>query len=402
MNLREEGQRNPSRPCVPVAPEELGSPVIGSQSRGRVTSALSAGTRNIPGTPDCSLPQESAKRKGELQESRPPLADAGQQRRLAASATDAPPDPGAAMTSRDLGTARADPAAHVGMPGRLGEGAGRSYCNQLCATRDPVETRRACQEAGEPGENGPRPGVTPPACWPPGARGSDGSAGEPGSRAGLQKRWAVLCQRGARRCSLPETSLPVALRGGRRGGCSVQGALLFKTSPQTGGGGNGLSEFVRNKKERSTLLVRRYYKNNREVKKSVCAGTRAIVRTLPSGHIGERGRLAVCGKTSRARERRVSAPRGHGEPLQPGSLPVCRHLRRLGVRRPEVRPFVFREEARAGVKAASVTLPSRHLTILLSAPFRIPHRAVLCQQNDGRCRNSNLLLLLSLYRCRGA
>uniref|UniRef100_A0A2K6SGP4 Phosphoinositide phospholipase C n=1 Tax=Saimiri boliviensis boliviensis TaxID=39432 RepID=A0A2K6SGP4_SAIBB len=45
-------------------------------------------------------------------------------------------------------------------------------------------------------------------------------------------------------------------------------------------------EFFKSKKERSTLLVRRFCKNDREVKKSVYTGTRAIVRTLPSGHIG--------------------------------------------------------------------------------------------------------------------
>ncbi|NWW54253.1 PLCE1 phosphodiesterase, partial [Pedionomus torquatus] len=45
-------------------------------------------------------------------------------------------------------------------------------------------------------------------------------------------------------------------------------------------------EFFRNKKERSTLLIRRFCKNDKEVKKSVYTGTRAIVRTLPSGHIG--------------------------------------------------------------------------------------------------------------------
>ncbi|XP_008072778.1 1-phosphatidylinositol 4,5-bisphosphate phosphodiesterase epsilon-1 isoform X2 [Carlito syrichta] len=42
----------------------------------------------------------------------------------------------------------------------------------------------------------------------------------------------------------------------------------------------------KSKKERSTLLVRRFCKNDREIKKSVYTGTRAIVRTLPSGHIG--------------------------------------------------------------------------------------------------------------------
>uniref|UniRef100_A0A7N9AT54 Phosphoinositide phospholipase C n=1 Tax=Mastacembelus armatus TaxID=205130 RepID=A0A7N9AT54_9TELE len=47
------------------------------------------------------------------------------------------------------------------------------------------------------------------------------------------------------------------------------------------------TEFVRNRKERSTVLVRRFCKNNKKVTKSVCTGTRAIVRTLPSGHISE-------------------------------------------------------------------------------------------------------------------
>ncbi|XP_069467442.1 1-phosphatidylinositol 4,5-bisphosphate phosphodiesterase epsilon-1 isoform X2 [Ambystoma mexicanum] len=45
------------------------------------------------------------------------------------------------------------------------------------------------------------------------------------------------------------------------------------------------NDFSRNKKERSTLLIRRFCKNYQEVKKSICTGTRAIVRTLPSGHI---------------------------------------------------------------------------------------------------------------------
>uniref|UniRef100_A0A8C8VJT2 Phosphoinositide phospholipase C n=1 Tax=Pelusios castaneus TaxID=367368 RepID=A0A8C8VJT2_9SAUR len=45
-------------------------------------------------------------------------------------------------------------------------------------------------------------------------------------------------------------------------------------------------EFLKNKKERSTLLIRRFCKNDKEVKKSVYTGTRAIVKTLPSGHIG--------------------------------------------------------------------------------------------------------------------
>nr|XP_020819726.1 1-phosphatidylinositol 4,5-bisphosphate phosphodiesterase epsilon-1 isoform X2 [Phascolarctos cinereus] len=45
-------------------------------------------------------------------------------------------------------------------------------------------------------------------------------------------------------------------------------------------------DFFKNKRERSTLLIRRFCKNDKEVKKSVYTGTRAIMRTLPSGHIG--------------------------------------------------------------------------------------------------------------------
>ncbi|XP_021051991.1 1-phosphatidylinositol 4,5-bisphosphate phosphodiesterase epsilon-1 isoform X1 [Mus pahari] len=47
-----------------------------------------------------------------------------------------------------------------------------------------------------------------------------------------------------------------------------------------------VDDFFKSKKERSTLLVRRFCKNDREVKKSVYTGTRAIMRTLPSGRIG--------------------------------------------------------------------------------------------------------------------
>nr|KAF6425509.1 phospholipase C epsilon 1 [Molossus molossus] len=67
-----------------------------------------------------------------------------------------------------------------------------------------------------------------------------------------------------------------------------------------------VEDYFKSKKERSTLLVRRFCKNDREVKKSVYTGTRAIVRTLPSGHIGlaawsyidmkRSGLLLPCGK----------------------------------------------------------------------------------------------------------
>ncbi|XP_041065162.1 1-phosphatidylinositol 4,5-bisphosphate phosphodiesterase epsilon-1 isoform X2 [Carcharodon carcharias] len=65
--------------------------------------------------------------------------------------------------------------------------------------------------------------------------------------------------------------------------------------------GNGFEEgtgdeFERNKKERSTLLFRRYNKNNREVKKSVYTGSRAWTRRLPSGYIGAKARKAISQK----------------------------------------------------------------------------------------------------------
>ena len=48
------------------------------------------------------------------------------------------------------------------------------------------------------------------------------------------------------------------------------------------------------KRERSTLLVRRFWRDNREVKKPVCTGTKAIVRMLPSGGIGDEAWGAIC------------------------------------------------------------------------------------------------------------
>ncbi|XP_061911649.1 1-phosphatidylinositol 4,5-bisphosphate phosphodiesterase epsilon-1 isoform X2 [Entelurus aequoreus] len=64
--------------------------------------------------------------------------------------------------------------------------------------------------------------------------------------------------------------------GGSSSSCSSDGEA-----------GEDDSEFVRNRKDRSTLLVRRFFKNNQKMTKSVCTGTKAIVRTLPSGRISE-------------------------------------------------------------------------------------------------------------------
>ncbi|CAJ1081049.1 -phosphatidylinositol 4%2C5-bisphosphate phosphodiesterase epsilon-1 isoform X1 [Xyrichtys novacula] len=72
---------------------------------------------------------------------------------------------------------------------------------------------------------------------------------------------------------------------------------LSSEGSRTGSGGSsededgdgllGDPEFDRNRIERSTVLVRRFFKNNQKVTKSVCTGTRAIVRALPSGCIPE-------------------------------------------------------------------------------------------------------------------
>uniref|UniRef100_A0A674A284 Phosphoinositide phospholipase C n=1 Tax=Salmo trutta TaxID=8032 RepID=A0A674A284_SALTR len=86
------------------------------------------------------------------------------------------------------------------------------------------------------------------------------------------------------------------------------------TSPQKSDSDGGLSdsEFIRNRKERSTVLVRRYYKNNRKVEKSVRAGTKAIMRFMLSGHMAERAWEAVCKRTWHPSERPIVSVRGHG------------------------------------------------------------------------------------------
>ncbi|XP_055502569.1 1-phosphatidylinositol 4,5-bisphosphate phosphodiesterase epsilon-1 isoform X3 [Leucoraja erinacea] len=66
-------------------------------------------------------------------------------------------------------------------------------------------------------------------------------------------------------------------------------------------------EFNRNKKERSTLLFRRYNKNNREVKKSVYTGSKARTRRLPSGRIGVTASKSV--RQKRNASHHVKVPR---------------------------------------------------------------------------------------------
>ncbi|KAM9336797.1 1-phosphatidylinositol 4,5-bisphosphate phosphodiesterase epsilon-1 [Symphorus nematophorus] len=95
------------------------------------------------------------------------------------------------------------------------------------------------------------------------------------------------------KCSLEKlflrrTSLDTMLRNDERSSGVARTCSGGSSSDEEDG--EGLldnTEFIRNRKERSTVLVRRFYKNNQKMTKSVCTGTRAIVRTLPSGRISE-------------------------------------------------------------------------------------------------------------------
>ncbi|XP_056152746.1 uncharacterized protein LOC130127201 [Lampris incognitus] len=87
------------------------------------------------------------------------------------------------------------------------------------------------------------------------------------------------------------------------------------------------SEFVRNRKERSTVLVRRFFKNNQKVTKSVCTGTRAIVQALPSGRISEEAWMGVvhC-RTWQTSLKKIQPILMLGTESQGGCLRVCRGM----------------------------------------------------------------------------
>uniref|UniRef100_A0A8C8M4W0 Phosphoinositide phospholipase C n=1 Tax=Oncorhynchus tshawytscha TaxID=74940 RepID=A0A8C8M4W0_ONCTS len=84
--------------------------------------------------------------------------------------------------------------------------------------------------------------------------------------------------------------------------------------------------FVYNKRERSTVLVRRFLRDNQRVKKSVCTGTRAIIRTLPSWRISEEAWDAVC------RRDRFSGPSEYSRLSGYSSTSQSLHLQALGAR----------------------------------------------------------------------
>nr|XP_055031734.1 1-phosphatidylinositol 4,5-bisphosphate phosphodiesterase epsilon-1 isoform X2 [Misgurnus anguillicaudatus] len=84
------------------------------------------------------------------------------------------------------------------------------------------------------------------------------------------------------------------------------------------------SEFVQSRKERSTVLVRRYLKNNQKIKKTVSTGTRAIVR---SGHISERvWQWCVCRRTCHLGKMCSHEDRRYSRTLPNVQLQVARAL----------------------------------------------------------------------------
>lgn len=96
---------------------------------------------------------------------------------------------------------------------------------------------------------------------------------------------------------------------------------------------------VTNKKERSTALVRRYLKNNRTVLKTVCTGTRAIVRT---GHISDSAWQAAYGRRCRLSKACTFVDTEYSRVLQAIHLQVSKALLSYaGLRLEQVRLFAL-------------------------------------------------------------
>lgn len=140
--------------------------------------------------------------------------------------------------------------------------------------------------------------------------------------------------------------------------CTLDGALKrsvpFRLSASQdcsdGEGAVSDSEFVRNRKERSTVLVRRYLKNNQKIKKTVCTGTRAIVRT---GQISERAWQSVCGQTCHLGMRCTHEAGRYSRGLLSIQLHVSRALLIYpGVRFTEVRSLSLHTNARHSMNAS--------------------------------------------------
>lgn len=96
---------------------------------------------------------------------------------------------------------------------------------------------------------------------------------------------------------------------------------------------------VTHRKERSTALVRRYLKNNRTVLKTVCTGTRAIVRT---GRISDSAWQAAYGRRCRQNKTCTFVDMEYCRALQAIQLQVSRALLSYsGLRLKQVRLFAL-------------------------------------------------------------
>lgn len=116
------------------------------------------------------------------------------------------------------------------------------------------------------------------------------------------------------------------------------------------------SEFVRHKKERSTVLVRRYLKNNRKVVKTVCPGTRDIARILPPGRMSEIMCQKDCRRMSPLSEMcTIAACCKYDQVLQAIQLQVSRALLTYPrVRLAKVRLFALYSKAACSVNGSFV------------------------------------------------
>ncbi|XP_038816637.1 1-phosphatidylinositol 4,5-bisphosphate phosphodiesterase epsilon-1-like [Salvelinus namaycush] len=95
--------------------------------------------------------------------------------------------------------------------------------------------------------------------------------------------------------------------------------------------------FSYNTQECSTVLVRRFLRENQRVKTSMCTGTRTIIRTLPTGRIGEEAWNTVCRREplqvwdeddhqTSGGYSRLSGYSGHSSTSQSLHLQVCKLL----------------------------------------------------------------------------
>uniref|UniRef100_A0A3B3RTX7 Phosphoinositide phospholipase C n=1 Tax=Paramormyrops kingsleyae TaxID=1676925 RepID=A0A3B3RTX7_9TELE len=208
----------------------------------------------------------------------------------------------------------------------------------MLACKHPVEMCGVCQDvntlATEPADELGQDGlnchldVAPPSGLMPTASCLGASPSQPDPSYRLVPHW-----RDVWRDHLPEGSLRVAaggLSGGRTGnsatclrrnagparhrpkdfyygserssqkpksptGAASKPSGSFRTGGGRGGGSLQAGGFLPHKKDRSTILIRRFNKHDVPVRKLICTGTRAIVQKLPSGHMGERRRTAESG-----------------------------------------------------------------------------------------------------------